>query len=87
MVYVASGRGLWHTKTTPEAVVSRRSAAISVKSFGSRGLDQPFKGNLGRLLFDSRPILIRIHFDSQGRFAVCDSAARGLDAREVESWD
>jgi hypothetical protein len=32
--------------------------STSVKSFrGEQGLDRPFKGNLGRLLFDSRPVI------------------------------
>jgi hypothetical protein len=42
-------------KATPEAVVSQRPAALQARfSGGARGLDQPFKGNLGRLLFDSQ---------------------------------
>ncbi|WP_287058806.1 hypothetical protein [Mesorhizobium sp.] len=50
------------------------------------GLDQPFKGNLGRLF------LIRANFDSRrlicvGRFALCESGDRDLHAREVETSD
>jgi hypothetical protein len=69
MVYVAGARGVWQRPGTPGSGRETRLQHFQSIFGGARGLDQPFRGDLERLLFCDLPLLIRWGITILGRMS------------------